>query len=197
MPAIVLGEEEPLAGAVSELDLLARAAAGDSTAFGMLIALHEPRIRRLAYRLLGWRGQAADLDDVVQDVFVRLLEKLGTFRGEANVATWLTRVTINRCRSLQRRQWVHERWKRLRGRVERSYEATAASDDDDVSVRVRAAVASLSQRDREVIVLFHLERRPTVEIAQMLGASTNAIDVRLHRARQRLKALLTDLFDEA
>jgi len=63
--------------------------------FERLVALHEPRIRRLAHRLLGWRDAGSDADDVVQDVLLVLLNKLHTFRGDATLSTWLTSVTIN------------------------------------------------------------------------------------------------------
>jgi RNA polymerase sigma-70 factor (ECF subfamily) len=76
-------------------------------------------------------------------------------------------------------------------RVEPASDAVLARSDE--SRRVREVVAGLPPKDREVIVLFYLEHRGASEIAEMIGSSTNAVDVRLHRARQKLKVLLQDL----
>src|SRR5438874_10543703 len=122
--------------------------------FEQLVALHEPRIRRLAYRLLGWRG---DVDDVVQDVFLTALARIGTFRGEASIATWLTSVTINRCRTNRRRRLLRLRWLARRPKPDCAQPADQRSMRDEVSARVRSAVRALRPKDREVIVLFYLE----------------------------------------
>ncbi len=58
---------------------------------------------------------------------------------------------------------------------------------------VRKAVAALRMKDREVVVLFYLEQRPAAEIAALLDTSLNAIEVRLHRARRRLKDQLVQM----
>ena len=172
--------------------VLSRVAKGDADSFESLVALHEPRIRRLAYRLLGWRD--ADIEDVVQDVFLSALKRLGTFRGDAGVATWLTSVTLNRVRTLRRRRLLKFRWlRRQRDETAAGGFTDAAILDDETNVRVRDAVQQLSPKDREVIVLFHLEQLPIAQISKLLGTSSNAIEVRLHRARQKLKTKLGDL----
>ena len=67
---------------------------------------------------------------------------------------------------------------------------------EETSQQVRNAVAALPPRDREVIVLFYLEELPVAQVAQLLGAKPNAIEVRLHRARQRLKTQLAGLIGD-
>ena len=172
--------------------------------FERLVALHEPRVRRLAHRLLGWRGgpaggDHADVDDVVQEVFLVLLKKLDTFRGDSSLATWLTTVTINKCRTHQRRRWLRLKWLDRYRPPRFSEEARAADHEplrDDTNERVRAAVQQLSRADREVIVLFYLEELASADIAAVLCVSSNVVDVRLHRARKRLKEKLADLVNE-
>jgi RNA polymerase sigma-70 factor (ECF subfamily) len=159
--------------------------------FEQLVALHAPRVRRLAHRLLGWRN-ASDVEDVVQDVFLAALEKLNNFRGDAQVSTWLTTITLNRCRTHRRPRLLKLKW--LTHRDEPASDGQAI--EDETSARVRQAVQELSAKDREVIVLFHLEEQPIAEIAKLLGAKANAIEVRLHRARQRLKETLGDLVND-
>ena len=181
-----------------EQDLPARPAATAGPAagearFDELVRLHEPAVRRLAYRLLGWRD--AEVDDVVQDVFLALLKHLASLRGEASVKTWLTCVTLNRCRSHRRRQWLRLKWFETHAKT-RATEQTGdsrTSDDEAIAVEVRRAVQALKPRDREVIVLFYLEQLPVTEIATLLELRNNAVEVRLHRARQRLKIELAHL----
>src|SRR5262245_61165392 len=88
---------------LDERSLIAQAAAGHHAAFDQLVTVHQDGIARLVHRLLGW---PSDVDDVVQDVFVDALRNLNRFDGRSSVLTWLTRLTINRCRTHQRRQWL-------------------------------------------------------------------------------------------
>lgn len=196
IPATLTGEGRHLAGMENEHDLLTRAGAGDHAAFDRLILMHEPRVRRLAHRLLSWRAGTAELDDVVQDVFVRLLENLRSLRDEARLSTWLTSVTLNRCRTIHRRRWVQLNWLRSRRIALDEAASDARSLRDETAARVQSAVQALRPKDREVIVLFYLEDHSAADIATLLGASQNAIEVRLHRARARLKILLSDLVVE-
>jgi RNA polymerase sigma-70 factor, ECF subfamily len=159
--------------------------------FEAAVRAHEDRVRRLARRLVGWPD---DVEDVVQDVFLIVLRKRDGFRGDAAFATWLTAVTVNACRS----------WRRgLRSRLAligrlwtRRMETHAPPDDPlvrgETSERVRRALRRLNKPDREVIVLRHLEELSIAEIAESLGLKPNAVEVRLHRARRRLKTLLEE-----
>src|SRR3954464_6949511 len=81
--------------------LAAAAAQGDREAFAALLERHYARIHGLAWRLTGSR---ADADDIAQDVCCALVEKIGSFRGEAKFSTWLVGVTFNACRDFQRRR---------------------------------------------------------------------------------------------
>jgi RNA polymerase sigma-70 factor (ECF subfamily) len=121
------------------------------------------------------------------------LEQRHKFRGDSDLWPWLTAITVNKCRSRMRRHFLRLRW--LHSRPAEG-PASAAADEsslrDETSTKVRTAVRALPARDREVIVLYYLEDRSVAEICAMLGATENAIDVRLHRARKRLKELLED-----
>src|SRR6186997_1734827 len=90
-------------GAASEPDssLIAAAAAGDRDAFAALLERHYDRIHGLAWQLTGSR---ADADDIAQDVCCALVEKIGSYRGEAKFTTWLYGITFNACRDLRRRR---------------------------------------------------------------------------------------------
>src|SRR5438876_6565612 len=82
-------------------DLVVLAVAGDRDAFGKLLQRHYDRIHGLAWQLTGSR---ADADDIAQDVCCTLVEKIGSFRGEAKFTTWLIGIIFNACRDFRRRR---------------------------------------------------------------------------------------------
>ena len=183
----------PLGGQpADDAGLLAAVARDEPGAFERFVAAYQARVTRLAHRLLGWR---ADVDDVVQDVFFAAFRNASRFRGGSSLWTWLTVITVNHCRTHQRR--LRFRW-RLHGDAPAADTTAApAADqphvDDETAAAVRAAVAALPPTDREVIVLHYLEQRPIVEIGELLGRSRNAVEVRLHRARAKLREALAQL----
>jgi RNA polymerase sigma-70 factor (ECF subfamily) len=182
--------------APDEAALARRFAAGDVAAFEEVVALYQHRVTRLANRLLGWGGarDAHDVDDAVQDVFLAALSNARRCRGGASgMWPWLATITVNTCRSIRRRAWVRLRF--VRDLLSRPAVEGVAADDDGLEAderlqAVRDAVSRLPGKDREVIVLHYLEGMRPADIADVLGASTNAVEVRLHRARAKLKVEL-------
>jgi len=174
----------------SERGLLAQSIAGDAAALQILIDLHRPTIARLARRLLAWPDE---VDDVVQDVFVTLIEKAGRFRGQSSLRTWLITITLNRCCTLCRRWQLRLRMLRDVARRPRDLCPPSESlDRGEDQQRIRRALAKLGARDREVLVLHYLEELPLHHVAELLSIRRNAVEVRLYRARQRLARLLKD-----
>jgi RNA polymerase sigma-70 factor (ECF subfamily) len=151
--------------------------------------LYQPRVERLALRLLGWRR--ADVEDVVQDVFLAAFTKAGRVRGDGGAAVWawLATITVNACRTRHRRNGVFDK---LLARLSMSASEHAAlgpakAETDDTLARVRDAIERLGGSEREVVVLHCLEGMRLGDVAEVLGISGNAVQIRLHRARQRLK----------
>jgi len=176
--------------------LVARFARGDRSAFDRIVAIHHDRIARLAYRLLGW---ADDADDVVQEVFLAAMRALPKFRGQASLATWLTTITVNKCRTFRHRRRLRLKWlvgARARRRETPAEPADRQPGDRETFDRVRQAIRALPARYREVVVLRYLEQMPTEAISRILGISRNSVDVRLHRARARLKSQLAALVED-
>jgi RNA polymerase sigma-70 factor (ECF subfamily) len=169
-------------------DRLPRAAARATPAptFEQLVAEQQDRVRRLCFRLLGWQ---ADIEDIVQDVFLSVFRAMPQYRGTGKASTWVTRIAINACRSHMRKR---ASWLRLlKGVREERPRQTAAADEAVAAAerfaRVRGAVQRLPVKYREVVVLRYLEEMPVAEIATVLGLSPNAVGVRLNRARRWLK----------
>jgi len=177
------GEEAVLAGAVARVD---------SAEFDRLVEQHRAAVARLAHRLLGW---PQDVEDVVQDVFLAAWKGLPRFRGGANLGTWLTRITINKCRNHRRREMLRLKWLWARRAV--GVAAVAGADEAAMGAetleQVRSGVRRLPVRYREIVVLRYLEQMPIEEIAEVLGLTRGNVEVRLHRARERLRRELDGL----
>jgi RNA polymerase sigma-70 factor (ECF subfamily) len=191
MRSLVLSQSDP--GRADALGLAERIGRGDAEAFQSLVALYQPRVTRLAHRLLGWSG---DVDDIVQDVFLAVLRHRGGYRRDASLWTWLTAITLNTCRGHRRRRQILRKLASAFIPHKPVAAADAGALEDEVAREVRAAVAALPARDREVIVLFYLEHRAVTEMSSLLGVSTNAIDVRLHRARNKLREALKRFMEQ-
>ena len=178
-----------------EQALVERFRRGDDSAFDRIVERHSAEVAALANRLLGWPGE---VDDVVQDVFVAAFVSLKKFRGECRPRTWLYTITVNKCRSRR------ARWRRRRlGRLDDS-EVMAGHDesaerpamDEETFVTVRRAVQVLPRKYREVVVLRYLQGLEPGEISELLGIRVNAVQVRLNRARARLREHLGNLLEE-
>lgn len=170
-------------------------AAADRASFDRMVEqFHEP-IRRLVFRLLGWRDGA---DDVVQEVFLSAWAAWPRFGNKECPALWLKRIAVNKFRSRLRREAVRRRWfnwlfaSSLGERAEAMEDSLAARER---AGRVRSAIDSLGRRYREVSVLHYLEQMDVAEIAEVTGVRRNTVEVRLHRARQQLKEMLSNLME--
>lgn len=163
---------------------VALAAAGDTLAFERLYRAHVARVVALARWLLG----TDDVDDAVQDVFVRVWQKLHTFSGQAAFSTWLHRVAVNLIIRRRQRRSVH----RERFVAEAPELATAAGPRTrpDLRVALEQAVGRLPAGAREVFVLHDMEGYKHEEIGTMLGVDPGTSRSQLHRARRMLRELL-------
>lgn len=167
---------------------------------------YAPRIYHIARRLL---GNDADAEDVTQDVLLQVVRKLDTFRGDAQISTWLHRVTVNA--ALAHRAKRANRQKHETGgnaaddALTPSYSTPPkrwnVSPDESVlaaeqSELIERAIAQLPEPFRDVYVLADVEGLPNAEIGEMLGLSLAAVKSRLHRARLRMRDELAPHFEE-
>ena len=153
--------------------------------FEQVVAEHQARIARLVGRFVDNR---AEVEDVVQEVFLAALRNLHRFRGESRIGTWLASIAVNRCRSLHRRRAVRRRllpWLAVPVKCE-----DKTAHVSETSEEVRRAVDRLPAKFREPIVLRYFEGMPIADIAEVLGLAVNTVDVRLSRARKTLKKTL-------
>jgi RNA polymerase sigma factor (sigma-70 family) len=168
--------------------LIERAFGGDPQAFAQVVVIHRAYVTRLAHRLLGWDPE---VEDVVQDVFARAWERRQQLREAERLRSWLAAITVNAARSHLRRRRL---WRTLLNHVSSMRQAEPHNgvgvgeslEREETSRLVRKIVNTLTQRDKEVLVLRYLEHMTVDEVATALNLRVNAVEVRLHRARKRL-----------
>lgn len=160
---------------------VARAAAGDARAFEALYRAHLPRVHSLVRRMTAGR----DADELTQDVFVRVWQKLGTFRGESAFGTWLHRLAVNVV--LARRADLGTRRRRYHDDDEPLELVSTRTASPETAMDFEQALARLPDGAREVFVLHDVEGYRHEEIAGMLGLATGTSKSQLHRARMALR----------
>ena len=167
-------------------DLVARAQAGDQTAFRDLYRQHAGRVYALCLRLT---GDARDADERTQDVFVRLWDKLRSFRGESAFSSWLHRLAVNVVLN------EHRTTGRREHRVTPSEDPGALEQNrgnptEGLSIDLERAIAELPDGAREVFVLFDIEGYGHADIAQLVGIAEGTSKAQLFRARRLLREKL-------
>lgn len=157
------------------------AAAGDAGAFERLYHRHVARIHSLIRRMIG-----PDLaDEVTQDVFVRVWQKLGSFRGEAAFGTWLHRVAINV--ALGRRKKLGIRRERFVDGERAIGRMTSNPKAAETAIDFESAMEMLPEGAQQVFVLHDMEGYKHGEIAELLGITAGTSKSQLHRARMILR----------
>lgn len=189
-PALV-SIEAPVASADEAVPAyVRRAMAGDTRAFAELYQLHRRDVARLVARLMGPR---ADLEDVIQEVFIQVFRSLPGFRAESRFTTWLHRVTVNVT-------LMHLRAAKSRPQYapEAPADTTASEGDSPLdgvarNERLRALyriLDTLSEKKRVVFILHDIEGVSAVEISKMVGAPVLTVRTRLFYARREVYAAM-------
>ena len=176
--------------------LVERALAGDSDAFGEVVRRWERKIYALAY---GITGSVEDARDAAQETFISAYRNLQGFRGEAKVSSWLHRIAVNHCITRKRRARVRAEigiedeveaaGERFLSTSERESPARAAEAKERTEA-VRRAVAALPPELREVVVLKEVEDLTFQEIADALQIPLSTVKSRLYTALKQLRLRL-------
>jgi len=191
-------ERESMGGA-SDRELIDRARGGDTDAFGLLVRRHQRRIYRLAAHML---RNASEAEDVTQDVFVRAFQALDRFDGRSEPFTWLYRIAVN----LSLNQI---RSKKTRGRTTggddprmlsvlaetkagMSSDPAEDSENRQIAEALYSGVDKLSESLRTTLILVCVDGLSHEDAAQVLGCPEGTIAWRVHEARRKLKAHMSD-----
>jgi RNA polymerase sigma-70 factor (ECF subfamily) len=175
------------AEAYNEREILLRVQAGDPDAFDLLVRRYLPRARVLARRLM---QDPDDADDLVQDAFLRALERIATFDVSRAFEPWFTRLLVNLGLDLKRKQVV----RRTESHDPEMFPGGVRPDREVERAELRAslkeALEQLPERQRLVVTLFEIDGHSTEEIAGMLKVSQVTVRWHLHQARRALREVL-------
>lgn len=175
-------------------EMIERAKSGDQAAFGSLYTLHHKRVYLLCLRMV---GNHAEAEELAQDVFVHLINRIKMFRGESQFDTWLHRVTINLVlMNLRRRNLIayslddpikidsDDTLERHVAVVDRHQRMTVSR------VALERAITQLAPGYRKVFVLHDIEGYEHNEIAEIIGVTIGGSKSQLHKARAKLASIL-------
>ena len=189
----------------NEAMLIARLQTGDEQALETMFNLYSARLFNVAQRIL---GEAADAQEVIQDVFWAAYRKAKTFRGNSRFSTWLYRLTVNAAlgkmrRSRRNREVQYEDYlpkfaqdghHSVRPVIDWSQNVEDNYAREEMQALLAEALGQLKPVDKSVVVLSDLEALSDKEIAATLGLSVSAVKTRLHRARLFLRGKLAAHF---
>jgi RNA polymerase sigma-70 factor, ECF subfamily len=179
---------------LSDEELVEAFQRGDSSAFDQLVSRWERKIQGAIYRIV---GSGEDARDLCQEAFLKAYRGLGSFKREARFSSWLYQIAVNSCRDRMRRQ---------RGKITVSLDEMSETGElpfrgagpsalelmeaGDLSKTVAAAVRSLPEEQREVIVLKEYQDLTFLEIAEALDIPVSTVKTRLYRGLTQLKQRL-------
>src|SRR4051812_43615042 len=172
-----------------DLDLIARWKTGDQTAATRLVEKHSAALARFAAS----SGARSDIDELVQDTFVRAFNSLDGFRGDSSFRTWLftiqRRLLVDRKRAEKRRR---DRDEVQEDDAATEYDALDTVVADETQQRLQKAIGKLSPTQKEVFTLRVSEGLSYKEIAEAVGTTEGAARVHYHNAMRAVKEFLDE-----
>ncbi len=186
-----------------ELGLMERAKTGDGSAFDEMTRRYSERAYSVAYQMLANHDDARDL---VQDAFLEVFRTLERFNTQYRFSTWLYRILINKCinyrkREARRRMFYFSDYGTRNGGAGRQFSLSNLAspektphevlENDELKRSIMAALDTLSERHRTVVVLFDLEGLSHKQIAEILQCPEGTVMSRLHHGRLKLKRVLS------
>lgn len=178
-----------------ERELMSRALHGDSAAYGELFERCQPRIYRMAYAILHDRAAA---DDAAQETFMRGLDKISTYRGEAAPRAWFSSIALNVCRH-RLREGKHveavatdrtlESGRRLFRPISRAAASRAVQRENHRLLAI--ALGFLTEPQRDAFLLHYDQELSYDDIGEILGIRAGAARALAHRAKANLRSRLS------
>lgn len=180
-------------GVEEERELVRKAQGGAEAAFEELIRRHQQRVFALVSGIL---RRQEDVEDIAQQVFLKVYLSLKKFDQRAAFSTWLYKITVNECWDYLRKKKVRplvyesdlseEQVSRLEGIVSAERVSLGASDRAEVRDLLERMLDKLPEQDRQLLVLKEVEGFSVQELAEILNLNANTVKVRLFRARGRI-----------
>jgi RNA polymerase sigma-70 factor (ECF subfamily) len=174
---------------VSDAELVARCRAGEVDAFETLYHQHAARIFTLASRMAGSSDEGEDL---LQEIFLQAYRKLGSFKGEAALGTWLYRLALNHCLDFVRSRQAKTRKLTDTLDDERGFEPAAPRETPIPRIDLERAMARLPEGCREAFILHDVEGFDHKEVGGLLGIAEGTSKSQVFKARMKLRAMLAE-----
>jgi RNA polymerase sigma-70 factor (ECF subfamily) len=174
---------------VSDAELVARCQAGEVGAFETLYHQHAARIFTLASRMAGSPDEGEDL---LQEIFLQAYRKLGSFKGEAALGTWLYRLALNHCLDFVRSRQARTRKLTDTLDDERSFESAAPRETPIPRIDLERAIARLPEGCREAFILHEVEGFDHKEVGALLGIAEGTSKSQVFKARMKLRGMLAE-----
>jgi RNA polymerase sigma-70 factor (ECF subfamily) len=168
-------------------DLVKNIIAGDEQAFQHLVEKYQSMVFNTIYR---YTGNADDVEDLAQDIFIKIWRSIATFKGRSKLSTWIYRITANHCLTYRRK------YKRapasLDAIMEQGAEPGALAINPDYETKhkvalVKEAIDRLPERQRLALILSQFEGKTYREIAKIMDISVSSVESLIFRARTALK----------
>jgi RNA polymerase sigma-70 factor (ECF subfamily) len=188
----MMSHAEAAGGSVAQAEsgdreLVLRVQGGDSQAFDLLVRRYLPRARVIARRLM---LDPDDADDLVQDAFLRALERIATFDVARAFEPWFTRLLVNLGLDLRRKQTVRRTERHDPEAFPGGASPAREAERSELRDSLCQALEELPDRQRLIVSLFEIDGHSTEEVASMLKVSQVTVRWHLHQARKTLREAL-------
>ena len=180
-------ESAPVA---DDRELVERVKGGDASAYDALVRRHLAHATRIARRLL---GNVEDAEDLVQEAFMRALDRLGSFDATRPFAPWFYKLLINAGINARKARTLRAVEPERGDAPSRGASPLELTERKEIRERFAAALAALPPRQRLVVSMFEVDGRSTTEIAASLGISPETVRWHHHQARRTLRGALATL----
>lgn len=173
----------------NDSEIISNVLNGDQQAYAALVSRYQNYVFTLTLRMIKSRE---DAEEVAQDIFIKAYRSLADFRGDSKFSTWLytivntTCITFLRKKKMELHSLDNEQVFEVADSMESGLRANQIEQKSKLAM-VNEAIKLLGPEDARVITLFYKAEQSLDEISRVLGMETNAVKVRLHRARARLK----------
>ena len=181
---------------MTDKGILDQLLAGDELAFEKVVKQYQLMVVRTAF---GYLKNQDEAEDLAQEVFISVFENIQKFRGDANLKTWIFRITINKSINQLRKQ----KWKNALQRLENVFSQNGNEIADPTNPHkellykhqenaIDVALSKLPENQRTAFILHKYDELPQQEIAQIMNVSISAVESLVFRAKQRLQQLLIE-----
>jgi RNA polymerase sigma-70 factor (ECF subfamily) len=178
---------QPVKDPDDDFVLIKRFIDGDESTFKILMLKHKDKVRNLVFLTMGNREL---VDDLSQEVFISVFNKLKFFRFESQFTTWLYRITVNKCKDHLRKIKIRSIFIPIKDTDENIGGFSKPSENIDVKEVVQAAIEKLPEKLKVPLVMREMDGLSYKEIADQLNCEVGTIKSRIFRARETLKIFL-------